>query len=557
MRNIEIPQANHRDKIYRMFEIFPGVLSWLTLALPIVLSLVSPTLAAYFIIAFLLLWFIKTIGLNVRMYQGFRRINQTMAYDWPKLLRELDNPERAFEHYEQGVAPNWHRRNLLANHLKTDDRLRLKDVYHVIMIAVSIEGREIVEPTIKSILNCNYDMKKIILIIAYEERCGEAAEAVATGLVKEYDHHFYHCLAIKHPANTPGEMVGKGANITHAGRQVKSYLDEQGIDCENVIVTTLDADNRPHPQFFSAVAYAFIACPDRLHTSFQPVTLFTNNIWDAPAPMRVIASGNSFWNIVLALRPHMLRNFSAHSQSMQALVDTDFWSVRTIVEDGHQFWRTYFRYEGRHYVQPITIPIYQDAVLTKNLRGTIKGQYKQIRRWAWGASDIAYVLQKGWREKNNIPKANLLAKTARLIENHWSWATAPLLLLLGGFIPLYIAPHSRLSIVANQLPVIASRIQTVAMIGLFSSMYLSIKLLPPKPLRYKRRHNIYMVIQWVYLPFTTLVFNCLAALDSQTRLIFKRYPGKFDITEKAVKYHQPDPLPPDDLNTASKASGTV
>jgi hypothetical protein len=535
MRNIEIPLAKERDHVYRFFEMLPGILSWLTLAFPIILSLISPTLAAYFIIAFLLVWFIKTIGLNIRMYQGYKKINQTMAYDWPKFLRELDNPERAFEHYEQGISPSWHRRNVIANHLKTDDRLRLKDIVHVIMIAVSIEGREVVEPTIKSILNCNYDMKKMILVIAYEERYGEQAETVANELVKEYSHHFYHAQAVKHPDKVPGEMIGKGANITNAGRWVKKYLDQEGLSCEKVIVTTLDADNRPHPQFFAAVTYAFIACPDPLHTSFQPVTLFTNNIWDAPAPMRVIAAGNSFWNIVLSLRPHVLRNFSAHSQSMQALVDTDFWSVRTVVEDGHQFWRTYFRYNGQHDVKSIMVPIYQDAVLTSNLRGTIKTQYKQIRRWAWGASDVAFVLQKGWREKNLIRKSDLFIKTARLIESHWSWATAPLLLLLGAFVPLYFTPNSRLSLVANQLPVIASRIQTVAMVGLFCSMYLTIKLLPPKPLRYKKRHSLYMILQWVYLPFTTIIFNSFAALDSQTRLIFGRYLGKFDITEKAVK----------------------
>lgn len=535
MRNIEIPFAGERDHVYRFFEMIPGIFSWLTLSLPIILSLISPTLAAYFIIAFLLVWFVKTIGLNVRMYQGYKKINQTMAYDWPKLLRELDNPERAFEHYEQGIGPDWHRRNVITNHLKVNDRLRLKDIIHVVMIAVSIEGREVVEPTIKSVLNCNYDMKKVILVIAYEERYGEQAGIVSNELIQEYGHHFYHAEAIKHPGDIPGEIIGKGANITNAGRRIKRYLDDNNMSYEKVIVTTLDSDNRPHPQFFAAVTYAFIACPDPIHTSFQPITIYTNNIWDAPAPMRVIAAGNSFWNIVLALRPHMLRNFSAHSQSMQALIDTDFWSVRTIVEDGHQFWRTYFRYNGQHDVQSIMTPVYLDAVFASTSRATVKAQYKQIRRWAWGASDIAYVLQKGWREKNIVPKGDLLAKTARLMESHWSWATAPLLLLLGAFVPLYIAPHSRLSLVANQLPVIASRIQTVAMIGLFCSIYLTIRLLPPKPLRYKRRRSVYMVLQWVYLPLTTIIFNSFAALESQTRLIFKRYLGKFDITEKAVK----------------------
>ena len=43
-----------------------------------------------------------------------------------------------------------------------------------------------------------------------------------------------------------------------------------------------------------------------------------------------------------------------------------------------------------------------------------------------------------------------------------------------------------------------------------------------------------MLLQWVYLPVTTIAFGCVAALNSQTRLIFKRYLSKFDVTEKAV-----------------------
>jgi hypothetical protein len=44
-----------------------------------------------------------------------------------------------------------------------------------------------------------------------------------------------------------------------------------------------------------------------------------------------------------------------------------------------------------------------------------------------------------------------------------------------------------------------------------------------------------MVLQWVYLPVTTIAFGCVAALNSQTRLMFGWYLSKFDVTEKAVQ----------------------
>lgn len=535
MKHIEIPLVKERDGVYRWYERIPGILSWSTLALPIALSLISPTIAAYFVIAYLLIWFIKAIGLNVRVVQGYRVLNQHMSYEWSKFVDELDNPDIAFARYEQGMNPRWHYKNLIAMKLRGVDRLRKKQIYNAIIIAVYNESRDIVEPTLKSILSSDYDFSKLMVMIAYEERGGAEVEQTILQLVQEFRGNFKHMEAVKHPKDLPNEVIGKGGNITFAGRRLKQILDSQKIAYENVIVTTLDADNRPHPQYLSAVTYAYLACPDPIHTSFQPISMFTNNIWDVPAPMRVIATGNSFWNIVISLRPHMLRNFASHSQSMKALVDTDFWSVRTIVEDGHQYWRTYFRYDGNHDVHPIMVPIYQDAVLSATYVKTLKAQFIQVRRWAWGASDVAYVLQMGWRQKNHISKLDLLFKTARLIEGHVSWATASLLLLLGAFVPLYLAPQASESLVANQLPIIASRIQTFAMVGLFVSVYYSIRLLPPKPPRYKTRHRLYMLLQWVYLPLTTIVYSGFAALYSQTRLMFGRYLGKFDVTEKVVK----------------------
>jgi hypothetical protein len=264
--------------------------------------------------------------------------------------------------------------------------------------------------------------------------------------------------------------------------------------------------------------------------------MYTNNIWDAPAPMRVIAAGNSFWNVVLSQRPHMLRNFSAHAQPMAALIDTDFWSVRTIVEDGHQYWRTWFRYDGKHEVYPIYTPIFQDAVFTAKYSKTLKMQFIQLRRWAWGASDIAYVANQGFFKKNNIPKYKIISKFWRLLEGHVNWSTAPPLLLFGAFAPFFLHPQS---FVGNELPQYASALQRIATVGLLITVYITFKSLPPRPERYNHRRTFWMVIQWVYFLVTGLVYNSFAAIYSQTRLMFGRYLG-FVITEKAVRTREGD-----------------
>ncbi len=527
MTNIEIPYVKDRGRRYRFLEALPGILSWSVLALPFVLAWASPAATIYFILGYLLLWFVKAVGLNVRAIQGFRTLNQHQKLPWARMLQELDTGK---VDQPDGHIPTWHYEHV--RRVQEDPTpVKPSDLYHAIIIATYNEAREVLEPTIQSVLKSDYDMKRVILVIAYEARGGKEVAHNAADLIEQYKSQFKHAIAVEHPADLPGEVVGKGGNITYAGRALEKYVKAEEIDPLHVVVTTLDADNRPHKHYLSALSYTYAACLDPLRTSFQPIPMFTNNIWDAPAPMRVIATGNTFWNVVLSLRPHMIRNFSSHAQSMATLIDTDYWSVRTIVEDGHQFWRTYFRYEGHHEVFPIYLPVYQDAVLSSTLIKTLKAQFIQIRRWAWGASDIAYVIEKGYFTNNKVPKWDLLAKTLRLIEGHLSWATAPIILAFSGYIPALFHPQSY---AANELPLVASRVQTVALIGIFVTLFLSLKMLPPKPARYKAHRSLFMVVQWVLLPFTTIGYNAVAALYSQTRLMFGWYLGTFDVTDKAV-----------------------
>ncbi len=525
-QDIEIPLKEEKNFRYRLFEILPGALSWGLLALPFALSMISAQLTALFILAFILVWFARAVGLNIRVLQGWKRLKTYEKMHWQDYLNDLQNMEVTVDN-----PPAWHINNI-KRLTETPAPIKPRDVYHAIVIAAYNESIDILEPTIKSVLDMDYDMKKVIIVFAYEGRDGAKSESAVKTIEKDYSKKFYEIISVKHPL-TPGEVKGKGGNITYAARVMQKYLEDKKIDPINVVVTTLDADNRPHKNYLALLSYMYASVDDPRYYSFQPIPIYTNNIWDAPAPMRVIATGNSFWNIVLSMRPHMIRNFSSHAQGMQALIDTDFWSVRTIVEDGHQYWRTYFRYNGRHDVLPMYIPIYQDAVLDVTYRKTLKMQFIQLRRWAWGASDVAYVADKGFYSKNKkLSKVDVTFKFMRLLEGHLSWAAAPIILLLAAFVPLLFNPEDY---TANQLPQIASRIQTVAMLGIVITLFLSFKALPPKPKRYKAHRNIFMVLQWVLLPVTSIAYSSFAALYSQTRLMFGWYLGSFDVTTKHVK----------------------
>lgn len=526
MIDIEIPYKEERNKRYRFFEILPGVLSWTMLFMPLILSLINVTFAALFVLIYLLINFTRSIAAATRALHGYSIMRKHKKLNWQQFNAELQSGEID----ARAIRPRWHYNNLLR--LSTGSTVVKPDeVLHAVIIATYNEAREVVEPTIQSILDGDYDMKKVILVLAYEERGGERVEKQSLDLIATYKDRFYHAMAVKHPHDIPGETIGKGGNITYAGYKLQKWLETKDIDPVRVPVTTLDADNRPDRKYLAALTYVYCSCPDPVRASFQPIAVYNNNIWDAPAPMRVLATGNSFYHIVQSLRPHTLRNFSAHAQGMASLIQTNFWSVRSIVEDGHQYWRSYFRFDGNYRVYPIYVPIYQDAVLSDTYRRTLKAQFLQLRRWTYGASDISYIIDKGFFHKNKVPRFGLWARTLRSIEGHVTWAAGPILALTGGFIPALVNPQS---LAANELPIIVSRIQTIALFFIIVTIFICVKTLPPKPARYRHHRSLFMVLQWAYLPLTAIVYNSFAAFYSQTRLMFGKYMDKFDVTEKAV-----------------------
>lgn len=529
MTDIEIPFESERRGHYRFFEILPGVLSWSLLALPVVLSFINVTLAVFFVLFYLLIFFVRAVGYSVRAIEGYQHMKRQLKLDWNGLAADID-AGYAVENNKID-RPKWHHKNLKLLHTR-DLHLKPKELTQAIIVATVNESREVLEPTIQSVLASDYDPKRMILVIAYEGRAGKESEQRVKALLELYGNKFGHAMAVKHPPNRPGEIIGKGSNITYAGHKLKQYVKQAGIDPKRVLVTTLDADNRPHKLYFAALSYLYCVVPKPLRASYQPIAMYTNNIWDAPTLMRVIATGNNLFYIVNTRRPHLSRNFSAHAQPLQSLIETNFWSTRTVVEDGHQFWRSYFRYDGDYRVYPFSIPIYQDAVLADGYVKTLKAQFVQLRRWTYGASDIAYIASKGFWHKNKTPKADVLAKLLRTLENHVTWATGAVLVYFAAFIPPLIHPQN---LAANELPLIVSRVQRIGIAAFLLSVYVCLVTLPPRPARHKRHRSLFMLLQWVFLPISSLAYGSLAAFNSQTRLIFKKYLSTFDITEKAVK----------------------
>ena len=537
MTDLEIP-LKKRTRFYRFFEMVPAILSYGMLIALVVLSLVDPILAGIYLLLLIITVLVKAVGIAAHTIRGRNRMDAAQNIDWHARLGQLETPVASYKKIQKAQSDEFgfaaHQENLELIINNPDNYPKPSSLYNAVIIAAYNEAYEVLEPTIQSVIDTTYDKDHLILVLAYEERGGEEMHKTAQRLHKKFAHAFKAFHLVKHPHDLPNEVVGKGGNITYAGHYLKDWVRGQGIAYEDVIITTLDSDNRPHATYFDYVTYEYIVHEDRKYLSYQPISLFLNNIWDAPAPMRVIATGNSFWNIISSMRPHTLRNFASHSQPMDALVEMDFWSTRTIVEDGHQYWRSYFHFDGNYSVTPIYAPIYQDAVLSDTYRRTLKAQFIQLRRWAYGASDIPYVAVRILSRRRTVPLGAGLSRLLRLIDGHVTLASISILVAVGGWVPLLINPDSSQQIAAHLLPEVISNIQRVAMIGLLITVFLGFKMLPPRPERYKRHRSLFMLLQWCLMPVTAIAYSAASAFNAQTHLFLGKYLDKFDVTEKAT-----------------------
>ena len=536
--DLEIPLGK-RTKFYRFFEMVPAIISYGAFILLIVLSLVSPLLAAIYLMLVVIALLVRAVGIVYHTLAGHNRLVKSQLVHWAHRLEELNDPAAAYEkhagHKVEGFGMVQHVENLrLIAADESGAYPKPSDLYNLVIIAAYNEAYEVIEPTIRSLTRTTYDHKRLIVALAYEERGGEDIEKTAKRLKEEFKDSFMTFEIIKHPRDLPNEVVGKGGNITHAGREMKKWLDKKGIEYKNVLTTTLDSDNRPHHAYFDYATYEYIVNEDRKHLAYQPIALFLNNIWDVPAPMRVLATGNTFWNIISSMRPHLMRNFASHSQPMDALVEMDFWSTRTVVEDGHQFWRSYFYFNGKYSVHPMYIPIYQDAVLDSTYTKTFKAQFIQLRRWMYGASDIPYVAERIFTKKRTVPFWPGFVWFVRGLDGYVTAASVSIIVAVGGWVPLLVNSQAYRDVVAHQLPDTIALIQRIALVGIVIMVYLSFKLLPPRPERYKRTRTFGMLAQWLIMPLTAIGFLSFAALNAQARLFFGRYLVKFDVTNKAT-----------------------
>lgn len=477
----------------RFFESIPGVLAWITLAAVVIFSWQIPAWAAIFIIFFDIYWFLKTVYLSIHLRASFREMRKRMNINWLDILK--NNPV-----YKPPAPYSW------------------QDIYHLIIIPMYNEPENIIRESLQSLKRVNYPSDKLIVILAIEARIPDA-HTTAEIIKQEFGNTFFRFLITKHPQDLPGEIPGKGSNETWACKEAKKIIDTLHIAYERVIVSSLDADTQVFPEYFGILTHTFLNTPYPQRSSFQPVPLFINNIFVAPAFARVISFSASFWHLIQQSRPERLTTFSSHAMPFKALVEIGFWQTNIVSEDSRIFWQCYLHYHGDWRVVPLFYPVAMDANVAPTFWRTMGNIYKQQRRWGWGCENIPYLLSGFFRDKK-ISFQKKIYWSFHIIEGFHSWATNAIIIFSLGWLPIILGgPYFRSSVLSFNLPRITRSIMIFAMIGIVSSAIFSIILLPPKPSWFRTRHYILYALQWILSPLTLIFFGAFPALEAQTRLM--------------------------------------
>lgn len=487
--------SRYPNRTQRLLEILVPGLSWVLITMPVWLSFWHPALVAYLIITFDVYWFYKSFTLAVTAIQAFVTMNAHVKIDWLTEAQTLPH---------------------------------FNDLYHVVIIPEFHEPLHILRRTITNLVNQDFPKDRIIVVLATEDKDPDAKET-ARLLHEEFANIFGHFLVTRHMLHM-GEVAGKSSNMAWAGRRVVRALKTWGISTEYATVTSCDADALLHPKYLSYLSHEYLKDEKRDFHFYQGAILFYSNIWRIPLPGRVLNTIYSISNLALLKQRGRLINFSTYSLSLATAIKAGYWAVDVIPEDYHLFFKVYFRLGREVSTRSIFLPILVDAAESHGFWRTMVNQYEQSKRWAWGISDIPFVIRNAFIH-NEIPFSDRARRLSLLLEQHVFWSSNWFILTLGSTIPPIINPAFGRTVLGHNLAQLSSSILTLALVFLLVVVVIDWRTKPPRPKDFKTWNLPFLYIQWLTLPIVSFFLAALPGLDAHTRLILgKRL--EYRVTEK-------------------------
>jgi hypothetical protein len=487
--------TKYPNRSRRFLELLPGTMSWTLILFPLWGSLLIPTYLAYFILFFDVYWFYRSFSLVFYAFVSSQKIKKAERVDWNKKTEHLEN---------------------------------VRKVNHVIIIPNYQERVEKLRTTLTELTKQTFPLKQIHIVLAMEEREKEGKEKANT-LIQEFVEYFGSINASYHP-DVIGEVKGKSSNEAYGARFAHQKLFVKGdLDLDFATVSSMDADSIFDPQYFANLTHSFLTDPNRYHKFWQSATLYFNNIWQVPAPTRVISFFGSYWRMaVLVLGDRLITN-STYSLSFKMLKEIDFWDVDCIPEDYRIFFKAFYRLQGQVWVEPIFLKTTMDAALSQGFIKSLKNKYEQEKRWSWGVSDDPLFI-KWWLTVPGVPFVRKTVLLYHVLLDHTLWPVNWFVITIAANIMPFINPIYSRTRLGYELPKLAGAILTscvFAMIAMIVIDYSSNSKNKAVPLKRK----ILFPFEFILMPIVGFFLSALPALISHTQLMRgKRM--EYKVTEK-------------------------
>lgn len=210
--------------------------------------------------------------------------------------------------------------------------------------------------------------------------------------------------------------------------------------------------------------------------------------------------------------------------------DIGYWDTDVIPEDYRLFFKAYFHYKGRLEVEPLFLPIYADAAEARGWWNSMKNQYEQIKRWAWGVSDDAYII-KQWLLVPGIPFFDKTVRILKVVEDHFLWPVNWFAITIGALLPPLLNPNFSRTVLGKSLPQVVSAILTMSLISLIIIFLIDARNRPPRPKEVSIFKRILQPFEFLLLPIVGFFFSALPGIDAHTRLMLGKY-IEYRVTEK-------------------------
>jgi Glycosyl transferase family group 2 len=571
-----------KDWKYRFLESFIGLSIFVFLLILLILVFVSPSIVAVFLIIYSFLMILRMALHLIYAIASFKKLSRWSKPDWQQIFKFYNSKPNSDEVKSelQKIAKTFPKNENWQNEIQNcivvtekNESTKFKNpnkIIHFPLFSIYDESHEILLRGLESIYNSQYDLSNICVVISQESRLGDAKNTDFQDSLKKiswlntlifaeqnidivYDTNHYelkytnpvlelfvnkletqklNVLITQHPDGMVGEIKGKASNEDWAARQVSLLVKASKIDPELCVITSFDADSRVGLNFFQILSFQYCCCEKRLITGFQPMPVFSNNMFNVDLLPFLVGINTTFWTMIQYSLLDGLHFFANYSVPLVLAQKVDFWQRDIIAEDALFFSKCLIKTDGEFQVIPSFNHFSSDNIESDHYWQTIVNQYNQLRRWAWGGIEsfpfkfYNFFVLPG----SKIDIRHRISLVFNDWYSHFCWSTLPIVFSLIIFLPALINLEFAKSTVAINLYELLFYFSLISYLSLGVVVFIIFVFIYPKAMinqdikKITWQHKLNLLIPILISPFIMFVWGP-PAIDAQIRGVFGKYMG--------------------------------